>query len=83
MSNPRGWVLKHKRLTRIFTFDNFASAISFMVEIALYCEKNDHHPEWKNIYNKIYVELISHDKNDVTNRDRKLALYMNKVFAKE
>ncbi len=75
-----GWSNKNGRLLKTFKFDTFASAIAYMVKVSLFCEKTDHHPEWKNIYNKLLVELTTHDAGKVTNKDKKLAEYMNKVF---
>ena len=53
-----------------------------MVEVSLYCEKADHHPEWKNIYNRVMVDLTTHDAGGVTDKDFALALHMNTVAAK-
>jgi len=76
------WIEKNKSLHKTFTFKTFPSAIAFMVEVALFCEKIDHHPEWKNIYNKIEVLLTTHDAHGITNKDRELAVHMDEVFAR-
>ena len=53
-----------------------------MTEVALNVELNDHHPEWKNIYNKVEVVLTTHDKKKVTNKDLVLAKIMDEAFEK-
>jgi 4a-hydroxytetrahydrobiopterin dehydratase len=79
---PPGWSGDPKRISKLFTFGSFAAAMGFMVEVALYCERADHHPEWKNIYNKIWVELTTHDAKEVTAKDLALAAHMDGVAQK-
>ena len=79
---PQGWSGDDKRIARTYQFKGFAQALGFMVEIGLYCEKADHHPEWKNIYNKVWVELSTHDAGRVTAKDLALAARMDAVFAR-
>ena len=60
----------------IFTeliFKSFREAFSFMTEIALYCEKIDHHPEWTNVYNKVKILLTTHDLGGLSEKDFILA----------
>ena len=79
---PQGWSGDDKRLTRNYRFGSFAEALAFMVEVGLYCERADHHPEWKNIYSRVWVELSTHDAGRVTDKDLALAAHMDKVFAR-
>ena len=65
-----------------YTFKSFISAFSWMTEVALNVELNDHHPEWKNIYNKVEVVLTTHDKKKVTYKDLVLAKIMDEAFEK-
>ena len=65
-----------------YAFKSFISAFSWMTEVALNVELNDHHPEWKNIYNKVEVVLTTHDKKKVTYKDLVLAKIMDKAFEK-
>ncbi len=55
------------------TFKSFREAFSFMTEIALYCEKIDHHPEWTNVYNKVKILLTTHDLGGLSEKDFILA----------
>ncbi len=78
---PEGWSGDDKKIAKVFHFRTFARALSFMVEVGLYCERENHHPEWKNIYNKVWVELTTHDAGKVTEKDLALAAHMDKVFS--
>lgn len=65
-----------------YAFKSFISAFSWMTEVALNVELNDHHPEWKNVYNKVEVVLTTHDKKKVTHKDLVLAKIMDEAFEK-
>ena len=68
------WEEKSNKLYRSFQFKDFNEAFSFMTRVALLAEKMDHHPEWKNVYNKVEIWLSTHDQGDIiTEKDRKLA----------
>ena len=61
-------------LTRDFVFSNFVQAFGFMSQVALLAEARNHHPNWSNVYNRVSIELTSHDAgNQVTDKDRNLA----------
>lgn len=61
-------------ISRELLFKNFSEAFSFMVRTAMEAEKIDHHPEWKNVYNKVSISLTTHEVgNLVTERDIRLA----------
>jgi 4a-hydroxytetrahydrobiopterin dehydratase len=77
------WQEIDNKLTQTFTFKDFSEAFAFMTRVALLAEKHDHHPDWKNVYNKVEIALNSHDKgNIVTDRDRKLATEIDALLAK-
>ncbi len=68
------WEEKDNKLTRTFKFKDFVGAFAFMTKVALMAEKMDHHPNWRNVYNVVEIELTTHDAgNTVTEKDRKLA----------
>ncbi len=74
------WVEETDRLVKVFEFKSFPAAIAFMVRASFKCEKMDHHPEWKNVYNKIFVELITHDRGGITHLDHTLAAFLDKLY---
>ena len=68
------WIEENNKLTQTFTFKDFKEAWAFMNKVALIVDKADHHPNWSNVYNKVTIELFTHDKgNTITEKDRKLA----------
>lgn len=68
------WKEEKNQLHRQFTFKDFSEAFAFMTRVAIEAEKMDHHPEWKNVYNKVDIWLSTHDAgNVVTEKDRELA----------
>ena len=76
------WEEKNNKLQRTFTFKDFVHAFSFMTRIAFIAEKMNHHPEWTNVWNRVSISLSTHDAGDiVTDKDRKLAEAIDKVFS--
>ena len=74
------WEEKNNRLTKTFQFKDFVEAFGFMTKVALVAEKMDHHPFWTNVYNRVTIELSTHDAGDiVTEKDRKLAMEIDKL----
>ena len=69
---PR-WRVVGGKLHREFKFDDFVTAFGFMSSVALLAEKRDHHPDWSNAYNKVVIDLVSHDAGGLTQRDFDLA----------
>ena len=67
------WTLTEEKLHREYKFPAFALAIGFIAAAAPAIEKMDHHPEWSNVYNRVTVDLTSHDEGGVTERDFRLA----------
>jgi 4a-hydroxytetrahydrobiopterin dehydratase len=75
------WKEKANKLYRSFEFKDFKDAFSFMTAVALSAEKMDHHPTWKNTYNKVEIWLNTHDKGDVvTEKDHKLSKLIDEAF---
>jgi 4a-hydroxytetrahydrobiopterin dehydratase len=60
-------------ITRDFRFRDFAEAWAFMSRVALLAEKQDHHPDWRNVYNRVTITLSTHDAGGLTGRDIQLA----------
>lgn len=77
---PDGWELLEGRLHREFTFADFSAAWGFMARVALLAERADHHPDWSNSWNKVVIDLVSHDVGTVTERDVALAEQINRLL---
>jgi 4a-hydroxytetrahydrobiopterin dehydratase len=60
------WKWKANALYAEFCFSDFATAFAFMTKVAEVAEKMNHHPDWKNSYNRIAISLINHDQYAVT-----------------
>jgi|TARA_B100001179_G_scaffold105371_1_gene74945 4a-hydroxytetrahydrobiopterin dehydratase len=74
-----GWNVKNDKLHKEFQFDNFNQAFGFMTRAAMEIEKMNHHPEWFNVYNRITVDLTTHDAGGITNNDVNLARILNSL----
>ncbi len=57
------------RISRTFKFVDFESAFAFMTAMARFSESMDHHPEWRNVYNRVDIDLTTHDAGGVTKKD--------------
>ena len=67
------WAVRNGRLHRDFTFPTFVEAFGFMTRAALLAEAMNHHPDWSNSWNKVTIELVSHDAGGISQRDFDLA----------
>ena len=76
-----GWTEVQGRdaIGKTFVFKDFNEAFGFMTRAALVAEKMDHHPEWRNVYKTVEVELSTHDAGGVTTLDIELAKAMNAI----
>ena len=74
------WVLKGKFIHREFLFKNFIGAFSFMTAVALVAEKSGHHPNWKNVYNKVTIALNTHDVGGLTDKDFAIAKAIDNIL---
>ena len=72
-----GWAHQDGKLHREFRFADFSAAFAFMTRAAMRAEQLDHHPDWFNVYNRVKVQLSTHDAGGVTERDFLLAEAMN------
>jgi 4a-hydroxytetrahydrobiopterin dehydratase len=64
-----GWSVANGKLHRDYEFANFVHAFGFMATAALMIEKMGHHPEWFNVYNRLSVDLATHDAGGITKKD--------------
>ena len=76
-----GWTEVDDRLVRSFEFSDFVEAFGFLSRVAIVSEKQDHHAELYNVYNKVTITLTTHDAgNTVTEKDHKLAQAINELL---
>lgn len=76
-----GWSLANGKLHREYKFADFVAAFGFMTKSALMAEAMNHHPEWFNVWNKVIVDLNTHDAGGITELDFKLANKMEAAAA--
>ena len=79
LRNLEGWSVSNGKLHKEFEFTDFNEAFGFMTRAALHIEKLNHHPEWFNVYNKLTVELTTHDAQGITENDTNLAKILNSL----
>ena len=80
LKNLPGWSVKNDKLYKEFQFNDFNQAFGFMTRAAMEIEKMNHHPEWFNVYNRIVVELTTHDVGGITDNDVNLARILNSLI---
>ena len=68
-----GWTVENEKLHKEFQFNSFVEAFGFMVRVALIAESMNHHPEWFNVYNRVTVDLATHDAGGISALDFELA----------
>ena len=78
-----GWSTNDGKLVREFVFPTFVEAFGFMASVAIVAEKQNHHPEWFNVYNKVKIELATHDAGGITRSDFTLATSINEIHEQE
>jgi len=79
MENLPGWSIINQKLHKEFKFESFNQAFGFMTRAAKEIEKMNHHPEWFNVYNKITIELMTHDAGGITKNDINLAKILDSL----
>jgi 4a-hydroxytetrahydrobiopterin dehydratase len=75
------WTLQQGKLRRELRFDNFVEAFGFMAKVALIAEAMGHHPEWSNVWNRVVIELTTHDLGGLSNLDLELARRIDGLLA--
>lgn len=75
-----GWTLDGTHLAKTFVFQSFPEAFSFMTRVAFATEATNHHPDWRNVYNRVTVRLTTHDAGDaITDKDLTLARTIQEI----
>ena len=77
-----GWSVQEGKLHRQFKFASFVEAFGFMSSVALVAESLGHHPEWFNVYNRVTIDLTTHDSGGITSLDVKLATKASELASK-
>ena len=80
LNHLSGWNIINGKLHKDFQFENFNQAFGFMTRAAMEIEKINHHPEWFNVYNKLSVDLMTHDAGGITENDIELAKILNALY---
>ncbi len=79
-SHLHDWTYDGKCLSRKLKFPDFVTAFGFMTAVALKAEKLDHHPDWSNVYNVVYIKLLTHDAKGITSLDAELASQVDTLY---
>ena len=79
LNSHNKWQLKEQKLHRDFVFKNFIQAFGFMTQAAIIAERDNHHPEWFNVYKTVKVDLTTHDAGGITDKDFALAKAMEDI----
>ena len=79
LESLEGWEIVDEKLHKEFEFEDFNEAFGFMSRASMYIEKINHHPEWFNVYNRLVVDLTTHDAGGITQNDVNLARFLNSL----
>jgi len=80
LKNLPGWSIVNEKLHREIEFESFNQAFGFMSRAAMEIEKMNHHPEWFNVYNRLVIDLMTHDAGGITKNDTHLAKILNSLL---
>lgn len=78
-----GWSVVDGKLHKEYVFGDFVEAFGFMASAALCAERRNHHPEWFNVYNRVRVDLSTHDAGGITAFDLELARDFERVATRD
>lgn len=82
LSKLAGWSVQAGKLHKEYKFPDFSHAIGFIATAAIRIEKLDHHPEWSNVYNRVNIDLTTHDAGGITTKDVALAEMLESLARK-
>ena len=77
-----GWSVVGGKLHKSYKFPDFVHAFGFMATSAIAIERMNHHPEWANVYNRVVVDLTTHDADGITKKDFELAALLESIARK-
>ena len=73
------WVLYEDKIKKQFQFKDFSEALAFIVRVGVLAEKQNHHPELYNVYNKVTIALTTHDVSGLSDKDFQLATAIDAI----
>jgi 4a-hydroxytetrahydrobiopterin dehydratase len=82
LSDMQGWSVQNGKLHKEYKFADFIHAFGFMSIAAIAIEKMNHHPEWSNVYNRVTVDLTTHDAGGISQKDFDLARLLDGIAVK-
>ncbi len=80
LAEDKQWQIIDGKLHKVFVFKNFIQAFGFMTQVAIHAEKLIHHPEWSNVWNKVTIDLVTHDVDGFSDLDIKMIKRMEKLL---
>ncbi|HIF89265.1 MAG TPA: 4a-hydroxytetrahydrobiopterin dehydratase [Candidatus Thioglobus sp.] len=81
LQNLDGWQIVDGYLSKEFTFKGFIQAMGFMTQVAIHAQVMQHHPEWSNVYNKVKINLTTHDEDGITELDVRFAEKAQRTYS--
>jgi 4a-hydroxytetrahydrobiopterin dehydratase len=82
LQNLPQWQVSNGKLHREYRFSDFVHAFGFMATAAIAIEKMNHHPEWFNVWNRVTVDLMTHEAGGITQKDVALATLLEDLARK-
>lgn len=79
-STLENWKVESNKLVREYSFKDFIEAFGFMTKVALLAQQANHHPEWSNVYNKVKIQVTTHDAGGITEKDFDLAIKIENLI---
>ena len=79
ISTLAGWIVRDDKLHKQYQFDSFIEAFGFMSSVALVAESMNHHPEWSNVYNRVVIDLTTHDSGGISDLEFEFAERVDKI----
>ena len=73
ISDLSGWTVQDEKLHKQYQFNSFVEAFGFMSSVALVAESMNHHPNWSNVYNRVTIDLNTHDSGGISSLDFEFA----------
>lgn len=79
LQSRQDWEIMDDKLHKELKFKDFISAFSFMTQVAFVAERDNHHPEWFNVYNRVIIDLTTHEAGGITEKDMALAEFIDSI----